>query len=207
MKGIAALLVAVMLWGVGLMAFASRVQHSTPAADPGRAQGVVALTGGSNRRLQAAMTLLQAGRGRRLLISGVNRRATREQIRKDARAVAGPLYDCCVDLGFEAIDTLGNARETAQWARARGYDRLILVTADYHMPRALLELRGAMPRVQLTAYPVATEDVDARVWWKSPQSLRLMVAEYSKYLVILTREAVLDLGPQAARGPEASKGA
>ena len=121
--------------------------------------------------------------------------------------MAGPLYDCCVDLGFEAIDTLGNARETAQWARARGYDRLILVTADYHMPRALLELRGAMPRVQLTAYPVATEDVDARVWWKSPQSLRLMVAEYSKYLVILTREAVLDLGPQAARGPEASKGA
>jgi len=200
LKGIAALLVAVMLWGVGLMAFASRVQHSTPAADPGRAQGVVALTGGSNRRLQAAMTLLQAGRGRRLLISGVNRRATREQIRKDARAVAGPLYDCCVDLGFEAIDTLGNARETAQWARARGYDRLILVTADYHMPRALLELRGAMPRVQLTAYPVATEDVDARVWWKSPQSLRLMVAEYSKYLVILTREAVLDLGPQSGRG-------
>jgi uncharacterized SAM-binding protein YcdF (DUF218 family) len=201
------LLVVVMLWGVGLMAFASRVQHSTPSADPGRAQGVVALTGGSNRRLQAAMTLLQEGRGRRLLISGVNRRATREQIRKDARAVAGSLYDCCVDLGFEAIDTVGNARETAQWARARGYDRLILVTADYHMPRALLELRGAMPRVQLTAYPVATEDVDARVWWKSPQSLRLMMVEYSKYLVILTREAVLDLGPQSARGSDAGKGA
>jgi len=204
LKGIAALLVAVMLWGVGLMAFASRVQHSTPAADPGRAQGVVALTGGSNRRLQAAMVLLQEGRGRRLLISGVNRRATREQIRKDARAVAGPLYDCCVDLGFEAIDTLGNARETAQWARARGYDRLILVTADYHMPRALLELRGAMPRVQLTAYPVATEDVDARVWWRSPQSRRLMVVEYSKYLVILTREAVLDLGPSSAHEADAN---
>ena len=207
MKGIAALLVVVMLWGVGLTAFASRVLHSTPAADPGQAQGVVALTGGSNRRLQAAMTLLQEGRGRRLLISGVNRRATREQIRKDARAVAGSLYDCCVDLGFEAIDTVGNARETAQWARARGYDRLILVTADYHMPRALLELRGAMPRVQLTAYPVATEDVDARVWWKSPQSLRLMMVEYSKYLVILTREAVLDLGPQSARGSDAGEGA
>ena len=207
MKGVAALLVAVMLWGVGLMAFASRVQHSTPAADPGRAQGLVALTGGSNRRLQAAMTLLQEGRGRRLLISGVNRRATREQIRKDARAVAGALYDCCVDLGFEAIDTVGNARETAQWAKARGYDRLILVTADYHMPRALLELRGAMPRVQLAAYPVATEDVDARAWWKSPQSLRLMVFEYSKYLVILTREAVLDLGPRSARGADSGRGA
>lgn len=207
MKGLAALLVVVMLWGVGLMAFASRVQHSTPAADPGRAQGIVALTGGSNRRLQAAMRLLQEGRGRRLLISGVYRKTTREQIRQDARAVAGPVYDCCVDLGFEAIDTLGNARETAQWAKARGYDRLILVTADYHMPRAQLELRGAMPRVELTPYPVATEDVDARVWWKSPQGLRLMIMEYSKYLVILTREAVLDLGPKSGVQPGEAKGA
>ena len=195
MRSLAALLVVVMLWGVGLLAFASRVAHATPAADPGRAQGIVALTGGSSRRLQAAMTLLQGGRGRRLLISGVNRRVTREEVRRAARAVAGPLYECCVDLGFEAIDTLGNARETSEWARARGYNRLILVTADYHMPRALLELRGAMPRVTLTPYPVATEDVDARAWWKTPQGLKLMVMEYDKYLVILAREAVLRLGP------------
>jgi uncharacterized SAM-binding protein YcdF (DUF218 family) len=197
-KGLTALLVAVMLWGVGLCAFASRVAHSTPAADPGRAQGIVALTGGSNRRLQAGMKLLQQGHGRRLLISGVYRKTTREQIRQDARAVSGPIYDCCVDLGFEAIDTLGNARETADWAKARGYDHLILVTADYHMPRALLELRGAMPHIALTPYPVATDDVDARAWWKSPQGLRLMAMEYSKYLVILAREAVLGLGNKTA---------
>lgn len=202
MRSLTALLVVLMLWGVGLFAFASRVAHATPAPDPGRAQGIVALTGGSNRRLQAAMSLLQAGRGRRLLISGVNRRATREEVRRAARAVAGPLYECCVDLGFEAIDTLGNARETAEWARARGYDRLILVTADYHMPRALLELHGAMPKVALTPYPVATEDVDARAWWKTPQGARLMVMEYDKYLVILAREAVLRLGPRS--GHEAS---
>ena len=170
MRSLAALLVVVMLWGVGLLAFASRVAHATPAADPGRAQGIVALTGGSSRRLQTAMTLLQAGRGRRLLISGVNRRATREEVRRAARAVAGPLYECCVDLGFEAVDTLGNARETAEWARARGYDRLILVTADYHMPRALLELRGAMPKVTLTPYPVATEDVDAAPGGRRPRA-------------------------------------
>ena len=199
MKGIAALLVVVMLWGVGLLAFASRVAHATPAPDPGRAQGIVALTGGSNRRLTAAMALLQAGHGQRLLVSGVNRRTTRAQIRLVARAVAGPLYDCCVDLGFEAIDTVGNAREASEWARARGYDHIILVTADYHMPRALLELRGAMPKVKLTPYPVATEDVDARRWWKTPGGLRLMLVEYDKYLVILTREAVLRMGPGAGQ--------
>jgi uncharacterized SAM-binding protein YcdF (DUF218 family) len=196
MKALAGLLVIAMLWATGLLAFAARVARSTPAPDPGRAQGIVALTGGSNQRLQAAMDLLQDARGRRLLISGVYRKTTREDVRHAARAVDGPIYDCCVDLGFEAIDTLGNARETAEWARARGYSRLILVTADYHMPRALLELKGAMPKVRLTPYPVQTGDMDARIWWKSPQGLRLMALEYSKYLVILAREAVLNMGPR-----------
>ena len=198
MKTLAALLVAVMLWGVGLFAFASRVEHSTPAPDPGRAQGVVALTGGSNRRLQAAMTLLQEGRGRRLLISGVYRKTTREQIRRDARAVVGPIYDCCVDLGFEAIDTVGNARETAQWARARGYDRLIVVTADYHMPRALLELRSALPGATLIPYPVATTELNARRWWSNQHDARRMIVEYAKYLVILGRESVARLTPKSS---------
>jgi uncharacterized SAM-binding protein YcdF (DUF218 family) len=210
MRALAAVLVAAMLWAVGLFAFASRVAHSTPAPEPDRAQGIVALTGGPNR-LQPAMALLQSGHGRRLLISGVYRRTTREQVRIDARAVAGPIYDCCVDLGFEAIDTLGNARETAEWAQARGYDRLILVTADYHMPRALLELRGAMPKVKLTPYPVATADVNARTWWKTGPGRRLMSMEYSKYLVILAREAVLGMdaksGQKAGHEDGGAKGA
>lgn len=201
MKGLAALLVLAMLWTVGLFAFASRVVHSTPASDPGQAQGIVALTGGPGR-LEAGMGLLQSGHGKRLLISGVYRKTTREQVRHDARAVAGPIYDCCVDLGFEAIDTVGNARETAEWAQARGYDRLIVVTSDYHMPRALLELRGAMPHTALTPYPVRTQDFDASLWWKTKSSLKLMSGEYSKYLVILAREAVLGLGP---RSDEAAK--
>jgi uncharacterized SAM-binding protein YcdF (DUF218 family) len=199
-KALAALLVLGLLWATGLFAFASRVAHSTPAPDPGRAQGIVALTGGSNRRLQAGMMLLQEGHGQRLLISGVYRRTTREDIRRDARAVAGPIYDCCVDLGFEAIDTVGNGRETAQWARARGYGRLIVVTADYHMPRALLELKGAMPDMTLIPYPVQTLDVDARTWWKSAPGQRLMATEYSKYLVILGREALLRYGPHDRAG-------
>ena len=60
------------------------------------------------------------------------------------------MFDCCVDLGFTAANTLGNARETAEWARAKGYSALILVTADYHMPRARLELRAAMPEADIS---------------------------------------------------------
>jgi uncharacterized SAM-binding protein YcdF (DUF218 family) len=88
---------------------------------------------------------------------------------------------------------LGNARESAQWARAMGYRKLILVTADYHMPRALIELRSALPGSQVTPYPVATPALDARQWWTTALGARRMTLEYCKYLAILAREAVLHL--------------
>ena len=56
------------------------------------------------------------------------------------------LFNCCVDLGYEALDTVGNADETRTWARSNGYTRLIVVTSRYHMPRSLAELALAMPR-------------------------------------------------------------
>ncbi|MDD3837999.1 MAG: YdcF family protein [Phenylobacterium sp.] len=203
MRTIAGLLVLAMIWAVGLWAFVERVDRSTPAPDPRPADGIVALTGaGSNERIAAAMHLLETERGKRLLVSGVNREASREDIRTVSRAVRR-LYDCCVDLGFEAANTVGNAKETAEWARAMRYDSLIVVTADYHMPRAMLELRGAMPEAELQAYPVATSVIDASRWWRTARGARLMVMEYSKYLAILGREAILSLGPKReAEAPE-----
>jgi len=198
MRGLAAFLVLALIWAAGLLAFAGRVQHSTPAVTPERADGAVALTGArSDERIAAAVHLLEIGKAQRVLVSGVNRQTTREDVRALTRT-ARRLYDCCVDLGFEAATTLGNARETAAWAKARGYDSLIVVTADYHMPRAMLELRSAMPQVRLQAYPIATSVIDAKLWWRQGRSARLMVGEYSKYLTILGREAVLRLGPKDA---------
>jgi uncharacterized SAM-binding protein YcdF (DUF218 family) len=199
MKSIAAFLVLVLIWLSGLAAFAARVQQSTPAALPKPAQGIVALTGaGSNERLAAAMGLLEDGYGERVLVSGVNRMASREDIRNVSRAVRR-LYDCCVDLGFTAADTVGNARETAEWAKAMRYSRLTVVTADYHMPRAMLELKAVLhgTNVQVETYAVPTPALKARHWWRSPRAARLMVVEYCKYLAILGREAVLGLGPRA----------
>ena len=205
MKGLTALLVAAAIWAAGLLAFAERVERSTPAPEPAVADGVVVLTGaGSNARIAAAMGLLEDGKGRRMLVSGVSREASREDIRVVSKA-ARRLYDCCVDLGFDAANTLGNARETQEWARAMRYDRLIVVTADYHMPRAMLELRGAMPGKRLTPYPVETPVINSARWWRTTGAARLMVLEYCKYLAILGREAVLGLGPRADAEPAAAK--
>jgi uncharacterized SAM-binding protein YcdF (DUF218 family) len=206
MKGLVALIVLAVIWASGFLAFVARVERSTPPRDPGRAQGVVALTGaGSNERIGAAMELLENGRAQRMLVSGVSREASREDIRMVSRA-ARRLYDCCVDLGFSAANTVGNARETQDWARAMRFDSLIVVTADYHMPRAMLELRGAMPEARLIAYPVRTSVVNPARWWRTTGGVRLMVGEYSKYLAILGREAVLSLGPRSEAAVAAKKG-
>ncbi len=202
MRSIATFLVLALIWFAGLLAFADRVRGSTPALPPARAQGIVALTGaGSDARIAAAVSLLEDGYGRRVLVSGVNREASREDVRTLSRA-ARRLYDCCVDLGFDAADTVGNAREAQAWAQARGFDSLIVVTADYHLPRAMLEQRAMFhgSGVRLEPYPVATPALKSSGWWRSPRAARLMVMEYSKYLAILAREAVLGLGPRETPG-------
>ena len=196
MRSLVAILVAALIWTVGLLSFAARIETSTPVAEPPRADGIVALTGaGSNERLAAAVSLLEDGKAQRMLVSGVNPEASREDIRTVSKAVRR-LYDCCVDLDFTAADTVGNARESADWAAKMGYKSLIIVTADYHMPRAMLELRATMPDTALQPYPIATSVVDARRWWRTTGGARLMISEYSKYLAILGREAVRGLGPR-----------
>jgi uncharacterized SAM-binding protein YcdF (DUF218 family) len=197
MRTLAALLVIGLIWVSGLMAFADRISRLTPAPLPQAAEGVVVLTGaGSNARLDTGMAVLEAGLAKRLLVSGVNREASREDIRLVSKA-AKRLYDCCVDLGFTAANTLGNARETAEWARAMRFRSLIIVTADYHMPRAMLELKSALPGVSLQPFAAATPVVEARRWWRTRSGARLMIWEYSKYMTVLGRETVRRLGPRA----------
>ncbi|MFL5296696.1 MAG: YdcF family protein [Phenylobacterium sp.] len=198
MKSLAAFLVIALIWVAGLFAFADRVQRSTPPVQPEPADGIVALTGPeSNARMPAAVGLLNQHLGRRVLVSGVNRAVTRAELRSYTGAVRR-IYDCCVDLGFTALDTVGNARETAEWAQAMRFRRLIIVTSDYHMPRAMLELRAVLrpPAYSLQSYAVPTPELKTRRWWRSPRFARLMVVEYCKYLAILGREAVLGLGPR-----------
>ncbi len=200
MKGLAAILLTALIWGAGLLAFAGRAVQSTPAPEPVPADAIVVLTGASTLRLETGIRLLGEAKGKRLLVSGVNQEATRADIQGVTKA-SQRLYDCCVDLGFSAMDTVGNGRETAAWAAQHGYESLIVVTADYHMPRALLELSAAMPDTQLTPYPVATAQLNARRWWRRGGDARRMVIEYNKYLAILVRESLLRLGGRSQEPP------
>ena len=192
MRYLAALGVMLIIWLAGLLAFADRIERMTPATDPGRADGIVVLTGASDARINEALRLLAGGRGERLLVSGVNRQVQRGELR-EVTAGSNRLFDCCVDLGFEAEDTVGNAQEIAAWSEAKRYDSLIVVTSDYHMPRAMLEIRGQLRNAELLPYPVATPSLNADSWWRTGTGQRRMVVEYSKYLAVLVREAVARL--------------
>ena len=193
MKGLAFLLVIALIWAAGLGAFGMRVANFTPADDPPHADGIVALTGAASVRIEAAVQLLEDGKAQRLLVSGVNPDVTRPELQAVAHDF-GRAFNCCVDLGFHAANTQGNARETANWAAYHNYKSLIVVTSDYHIPRAMLELHAAMPGVKLYPYPVAGASLDAHHWWRSGEGERRMTLEYCKYLAILAREGLLHFG-------------
>lgn len=193
MRSLIALGVVILLWLAGLFVFADRVIDSTPAVEPSDpADAIVVLTGASDLRLKEGMRLLERRKGQRLFISGVNREVKRPEL-LDVTEGSKRLYECCVDLGYEAENTVGNAREIADWARGHDFYTLIVVTSDYHMPRSLLELKADMPDAKFIPYPVATPDLDARGWWKSRKGERIIVVEYCKYLAIMGRDAILSL--------------
>ena len=189
MKFLTFIAIVALIWLVGLFAFADRVRSYTPAADPARADAIVALTGPSAERVNAAIRLLEQDKGQRVLISGVNREVRRQELRALTPG-SNKLFNCCVDLGFEAEDTIGNAQEIAAWADAKGYDSVIVVTSDYHMPRALTEIRAAAPDLALTPYAVETPSLDNSRWWRAAVTARRMTLEYMKYLAALGRALV-----------------
>jgi uncharacterized SAM-binding protein YcdF (DUF218 family) len=181
-------MVGAMLVG-GFIGFARDATEAAPPADP-HADGIVVLTGGA-ARIDGALELLAEGRAGRLLISGVNRVVTPRIL---ADTLAGDKRDdlaCCVDLGHDARDTIGNAAETRQWAESRGFSSLIVVTSNYHMARSMTELATAMPEVRLIPFPVTNPELHLRDWWRDPAALGLLAREYAKYLYARARLAFL----------------
>lgn len=186
--------------GFGFVGFLSQLRgaEEKPARN---ADGIVVLTGGSSR-VQDAMELLAAGYGKRLLISGVH---PTNDVQDLARMLPDnhKLLNCCVDLDRSAINTRSNAAETRRWARERGFKSLIVVTSNYHMPRAIVELSHAMPDVTLIPFAVVGERWRDEPWWTSGATLRLLLSEYAKYVAaeVRVRLAAVGLAPEVADQP------
>lgn len=184
MTGIVALVVVV-LAAAGFFRFAGTVAALTTPEKPPRADAIVVLTGGY-QRIERAVALLEQGAGQRLLISGVNPVTSGNEIRRTTNG-SPLLFDCCVDIGHDAIDTVGNANETARWIGKNGFRRILLVTNNYHMPRSLLELRRVDGETDYLPYPVVSSDLNGMRWYLDPATLRTLLAEYAKYALASVR--------------------
>lgn len=183
---VASLAVLGFLFVAGFLVFASLVTRAADNPDI-KADGIVVVTGGQHRLVEAAR-LLAAGRGSRLLISGANRQVSREDIQKRSGLNAAMFEK--VDVGYDALDTVGNADETREWARAQGFTRLIVVTSAYHMPRTMTELGRAMPEVTLIPYRVFSSTVVTQRWWTHPMTVRILLSEYVKFIPSAARLAI-----------------
>lgn len=180
---IAALVAAGALgWGVGFVWFL-HVTAQPAAPPPAHADGVVALTGGAGR-VELALRLLATGQADRLLVSGIGGNADLSALAHHAK-VDVSMLEASITLGRYAASTQGNAVETAAWATQNRIRALIVVTAAWHMPRAIAELRQALPAVRLFPYPVEPPEYVEHITAERGPSLRLRAEEYTKYLLVI----------------------
>jgi len=172
----------------GFLVFAHTVSVM-PAGPVRAADGIVVLTGDEDR-IPEAVRLLAEGRAGRLLISGVNKSTQAPQIisLNAAGQAQAFLFRCCVDLDKRSLNTEDNAFEATAWARKRGFRSLIVVTSNYHMPRALIELRQSMPEVELVPYPVKSQRMETE-WWNDPRTTWVLCKEYLKFVTASARYA------------------
>lgn len=171
----------------GFAAFSTHVARLTTPVEQRDADAIIVLTGGE-KRLDAAFDLLRSGKGQRLLISGVHP-AARVVDLQQATGGDPTLFACCVDIDRAALDTIGNAEESAKWVNSHAYGSVIVVTNNYHMPRSLLELKRMIGDTDLLPYPVVNTRLDSGEWVTNRDALRVLFTEYAKYLAAVVRGA------------------
>jgi len=161
------------LWCAGLAAFTLDALRSPPP--PPHCDGIAVLTGGQNR-IETAFTLMHQGYARQLLISGVGPHATIAQLSPSPNTTIPPDR---IALGRHAVTTLGNAMEVADWTRRHNLHTVLIVTAGYHLRRAILDMQRAAPNVQFSGYPVRPP---ALLRPTSPTTIHLLIREYDKLI-------------------------
>jgi uncharacterized SAM-binding protein YcdF (DUF218 family) len=179
------------------LGFVRFVHHlPEPTTDQSKTDAIVVLTGGGER-ISNALSLLEAGKADRLFVSGVHpgvgvgellridRTAPNLSAPNSGPSNAAPSNAALagrIDLGDTAGDTFGNSVESVAWMRANKFRTMRLVTADYHMPRALIEFKMEAPDIAILPNPIRPAAAQNAPWWRGPM-FGLLLGEYGKYLV------------------------
>jgi uncharacterized SAM-binding protein YcdF (DUF218 family) len=169
------LAILLVIWVLGFVLFAATLPQP---AELFETDAIVVPTG-SGGRIQRGLEVLQTGAAEQMLVTGVDPAVLPGEFQAEY-SVPDRIMDCCLTLGFSALDTRGNARETAQWMAEREYTSLRLVTADWHMRRAAAELADQLPadiRIERDAV-------------RSQASLYTLFLEYHKFIAVWLLKAL-----------------
>lgn len=199
-----ALIIAVILFAAGFVGFIRAAKNfETVDFSSSEIDGVVVLTGGQDR-IAEGVDVLTSGRVKRLLISGVNPDVTVGDLTRDVPKLKD-YSQCCVDLGYSAQNTVGNAVEARAWAQQLNYQSLLIVTSSYHMPRAMAEMQHALPGTQIVPHVVLREGQRGSSARIGSEDFRLYFIEYVKFLAAQGRFLVTPTPAKSSNG--ASKAA
>lgn len=165
------------LWLAGFAIFSFGALNADKGTEALTADAIIVLTGGADR-VEEGLSLFAAGKANHLFISGVHPDVKKHEIEALWTGEA-QLPRCCITIGRKATTTIENAAESTKWVRENGIQSIFLVTSNYHMARAKLELRDSMPGLEIYPYPVAQSNLtrqEKRLW-------ALFFSEYHKFLL------------------------
>lgn len=170
------------LWLCGFILFDNYIRNFSIDKNK-KTDAIVVLTGGRNR-IAEAIALLNAGLADKMLISGVSDNVIIPDIEDKVKIhIDNPEK---VDLGYEARDTIGNAKEIKEWIEKNQITSVRLVTSNYHLPRSMVELEALDLPISVLPHPVYSDSISKK-WFLSWGTFKFMAAEYNKFLIASLR--------------------
>ncbi|MDC0074525.1 YdcF family protein [Alphaproteobacteria bacterium] len=171
----------ILLFGFFIFLYSTIFSYKT---DDRYTDAVVVFTG-SPGRLNEGVKILEKKLAKKMLVTGVNSNTIHKT--EEWLSNLTSQYDCCIELGVQAQNTEGNARETLDWIKANKFTSIRLVTANYHMPRSVIELkRFAEKKLTIIKHP--TNDHSSKknkIITYEISYIILFFREYLKYLYSL----------------------
>jgi uncharacterized SAM-binding protein YcdF (DUF218 family) len=175
---------------LGLISFVDKIPTEVTDRNT-ETDAIIVLTGGSER-LDEGLLLLTQKKAKKLFVSGVYRGVDVQRLLELSKQNREELL-CCIALGYDAISTEGNAIETKAWLKGEGYSSVRLVTANYHLPRSMMEFQHVMPDVRIVPHAVFPEQFKREDWWLWPGTLNLILSEYMKFITSALRQTYQSL--------------
>ena len=152
-----------------------------------KGSNIVILTGGTNRIKEGLKIINKFEKAStfnsKILVSGTGKGFTKISLEKKLNFDFDiKLIECCIELDSVSTNTYSNAYETLKWTKKNNIKELILITSNYHMPRAYLEFKNRMPNLKIFTYPITPNKHNIKLWLSSFQTFSLIFSEYCKFL-------------------------